>query len=178
MALVYATSPRGACHNQSDYFLADIGQVDPNLKLKFYSRHGGGEKATNVVRHQDWRSLFNSLILCLFSNIAPETVVSLVNTACGRDYSLEELVQVGERGFNIKRVINNRFGITRENDKLPKALLEPLPDAIGEGAGFTPDLESMLALYYQARGWEPKTGRPSSAKLIELGLESGLREDP
>ena len=28
MALVYATSPRGACHNQSDYFIADMGQVE------------------------------------------------------------------------------------------------------------------------------------------------------
>ncbi len=29
MALVYATSPRGACHNQSDYFLADLGRSNP-----------------------------------------------------------------------------------------------------------------------------------------------------
>ena len=28
MAIVYATSPRGACHNQSDYFLVEIGQTE------------------------------------------------------------------------------------------------------------------------------------------------------
>ncbi|HEX7975926.1 MAG TPA: aldehyde ferredoxin oxidoreductase C-terminal domain-containing protein [Anaerolineales bacterium] len=32
MALVYATSPRGACHNQSDYFFVDVGQVERFLQ--------------------------------------------------------------------------------------------------------------------------------------------------
>src|SRR5688500_19210984 len=40
---------------------------------------------------------------------------------------------------NLKRAINNRMGLTRSNDKLPKALLEPFPD--GGSAGFVPDLE-------------------------------------
>ncbi len=34
MALVYATSPRGACHNQSDYFLVDFGQVETSLGME------------------------------------------------------------------------------------------------------------------------------------------------
>jgi len=43
MALVYATSPRGACHNQSDYFLVDVGQVEPTLGMDYYIRHGQSE---------------------------------------------------------------------------------------------------------------------------------------
>ncbi len=176
MALVYATSPRGACHNQSDYFFVDIGQVDPVLKIDYFSRHGGAEKAANVARHQDWRSLYNSLILCNFSNIAPEMVVSLVNAACGTAFSLEDLFLIGERGFNLKRVINHRLGLTRANDTLPKGLLEPLPDAVGEGEGFVPDIETMLKLYYIARGWDPETGVPTHETLEELGLRFTTQE--
>jgi aldehyde:ferredoxin oxidoreductase len=61
------------------------------------------------------------------------------------------------------------MGLTRANDKLPKALLEPFPD--GGSAGYVPDFQSMLLAYYEARGWDSGTGQPSKAKLLQLGLE-------
>jgi aldehyde:ferredoxin oxidoreductase len=69
----------------------------------------------------------------------------------------------------LKRAINIRLGLIRENDKLPKALLEPLSD--GPAAGYVPPLESMLPAYYKARGWDLQTGKPTPAKLNELGLD-------
>jgi aldehyde:ferredoxin oxidoreductase len=29
----------------------------------------------------------------------------------------------------------------------------------------------MLSAYYEARGWDAETGKPSREKLVELGLE-------
>jgi aldehyde:ferredoxin oxidoreductase len=52
MALVYATSPRGACHNQSDYFLVDIGNILTSIGMHQFSRQGGGEKAQNVAHNE------------------------------------------------------------------------------------------------------------------------------
>ena len=66
------------------------------------------------------------------------------------------------------------MGLTRANDKLPKALLEPFPD--GGSAGFVPDIEGMLNAYYQHRGWDFETGKPSRNKLIELGLADIARD--
>jgi aldehyde:ferredoxin oxidoreductase len=169
MALVYATSPRGACHNQSEYFIVDMGQADSSLGLKFYDRHAGAEKAANVPRHQDWHTLFNSLVMCLFANVPVETIMALINTACGLDWGVEDLFRAGERAWNLKRAINNRLGLTRVNDKLPKALLEPYQD--GGSAGYVPPFADMLAAYYTARGWDPETGKPTPEKLAELGLE-------
>ena len=169
MALVYATSPRGACHNQSDYFYVDIGQVDETLGLEFYDRHGGAEKAKNVVIHQNWRTVFNSLVMCIFGNVAPEEVVALINAGCGLDWDIEEMLKCGERGWNLKRAINNRLGLRRENDKLPKTLLEALPD--GGAAGFEIDFLPMLKAYYEAREWDWTTGFPKREKLEGLGLE-------
>jgi aldehyde:ferredoxin oxidoreductase len=59
MALVYATSPTGANHNQSDYFLADIGHVETSIGMDYYSLMRRREGA-NVARHQDWRTIFHS----------------------------------------------------------------------------------------------------------------------
>jgi aldehyde:ferredoxin oxidoreductase len=174
MALVYATSPRGADHNQSDYFFVDWGQVEPSLGLQFFSKGAGAEKAANVARHQDWRTVSNALVICLFANQPVETVVGLVNAACGYDLDVPGLLLAGERGWNIKRAVNNRLGLTRLNDRLPKALLEPLPD--GPVAGYVPPLEAMLEAYYAARGWDPLTGKPSREKLVSIGLEAAAED--
>jgi aldehyde:ferredoxin oxidoreductase len=169
MALVYATSPRGACHNQSDYFFADIGQIEEELGFVFYDRQGGAEKAANVARHQDWRTVFNSIVMCLFGNISAEEILDLIKTGCGYDWAVDELFRVGERGWTIKRAINNKLGLRRENDSLPKTLLEPLPD--GGAAGYIIPFDEMLKSYYQARDWDWETGYPSEAKLKELDLK-------
>jgi aldehyde:ferredoxin oxidoreductase len=171
MALVYATSPRGACHNQSDYFLIDMGQVLTSLGMKAIDRQGGAEKARNVAIHQDWRTVANSLVMCLFANVPAETVVELVNASCGFNWQLVDLMRSGERGWNLKRALNNRLGLTRKNDKLPKALLQPYGDHPAGADGIAPDLDQMLEAYYDVRGWDKKTGYPKKEKLISLGLD-------
>ena len=168
MAIVYATSPRGACHNQSDYFLVEIGQVDASLGLEFYDRHAGAEKASNVAKHQDFRTVNNSLVLCMFANVPPETMLNLVNAACGNEYTLAGLLQCGERAWNLKRLINLNLGLTRANDILPKPLLQAYAE--GGAAGFVIPFDEMMAGYYLARGWDPDTGKPVQEKLEELGL--------
>ena len=170
MALTYATSPRGACHNQSDYFMVDIlGQVEPELGLQVFDRQAGAEKAANVARHQNWRTVFNALVMCIFANVPPQTVLALVNAAAGETYTLGDLLQSGERTWNLKRLINRNLGLTRANDTLPEALLTPYED--GGSAGYRIPFEEMLAAYYAARGWDSGTGMPTAEKLTELGIE-------
>ncbi|MCL4528624.1 MAG: aldehyde ferredoxin oxidoreductase family protein [Chloroflexi bacterium] len=174
MALSYATSPRGACHNQSDYFFVDWGHITPEIGIEYFPRHGDGAKAANVARHQNWRTVYNSMVMCIFANIAPQTQVDLVNAACGYDWTIDEMMKVGERGWNIKRAINNRLGLTAANDKLPKALLEPL--STGGTEGYVPDIQGMLYAYYDARGWDEKTGYPTKEKLLSLGLDDVAKD--
>ena len=174
MALSYATSPRGACHNQSDYFFVDWGHTHEELGITYFDRHDHAEKAANVARHQDWRTVFNSIVMCIFANTEPEMQVKLINAACGLDWDLDDMMKCGERGWNLKRAINHRMGLTAANDKLPKAMLEPFPD--GGSAGYVPDIQGMLYAYYQARGWDMETGRPSREKLLELDLEDVAKD--
>jgi aldehyde:ferredoxin oxidoreductase len=170
MALVYATSPRGGCHNQSDYFLADIGQVDDSLGLEYFDRHAGAEKAANVARHQDWRTVGNALVLCHFANVSPQTILELTNAACGLDWSLDDMMRSGERGWNLKRMINLNLGLLPSDDRLPAPMLEALPD--GGAEGYVIPFDEMLSAYYTARSWDAETGKPTHEKLVELNLEN------
>ena len=172
MALVYVTSPRGACHNQSDYFMVEMGASIDELGIPMTERLEDAGKAHYVARHQDWRTVCNSLVMCVYANTPPSTVVKLLSAATGHDWSLEEMMRAGERAWNLKRVYNCRLGLTRATEKLPKLLLEPLPD--GGQAGHVPDMELMLHEYYAARGWDEATGLPTAQKLAELGLNIQL----
>jgi aldehyde:ferredoxin oxidoreductase len=171
MALTYATSPIGASHNQSDYFMVDVGQAEEELGIRFMGRRAGAEKAYNVARHQDWRTLFNSLVMCVFSNVPPGMVVNLINAACGLELNLEDVMRIGERGWQLKRVINNRLGIRRRHDTLPAAMQKPYMDRMFDPElAYTPPFDEMLDAYYEARGWDAVTGIPNRQRLEELGL--------
>ena len=168
-ALSYLTSPRGACHNQSDYFSIELGGSMEDLGLPMTDRFTDLGKAGYVARHQHWRTVCNSLVMCFFAVVPAQTVLELVNAALGLDASLADLLRAGERGWNLKRIINLRLGLKPENEKLPKLLLQPLED--GGQAGHVPDVAAMLDEYYQASGWDRSTGWPTPEKIAELGLD-------
>jgi len=168
-ALVYLTSPRGACHNQGDYFLVEMGNSIDDLHIPMTDRLEDSGKAAYVARHQDWRTVNNCLVNCFFAATSPSTLVNLLSAATGHTWTLEEMLRAGERAWNLKRMINGRLGWTRANEKLPRLLLEPLPD--GGQAGHVPNVDLMLKEYYDARGWDPATGMPTPPKLEESGLD-------
>lgn len=69
---------------------------------------------------------------------------------------------MGERLFNLKRLINVPLGVSAKDDTLRQQLLtHPCPS--GKAKGMFPDLDLILRGYYQLRG-------PSEAKSKELGL--------
>ena len=87
------------------------------------------------------------------------------------------MLQAGERIVNLERVILARWGLSRKDDYLPKRFLEePLPEESNMAAGMLFENEQLLDEYYPFRGWDKKTGRPTEAKLKELGLEHTLAD--
>ena len=170
MGLVYATSPRGACHLQGDMFLVDLGAPVPELDIQIGDRfESSPAKALMVSRAQDWRTLYNSLVMCVFCNPPVNTILGMLNAATGWSVQVSDLLPLGERAFNLKRMLNGKLGLTAHNDRLPKLLLQPLPMSGAETR--VPDMGVLLPAYYQVRGWDAQTGMPTSEKLRELGLE-------
>jgi aldehyde:ferredoxin oxidoreductase len=167
-ALAYVTSPRGACHNQSDYFNIDMGGAMDEIGVPMTDRFESAGKAALVARHQSWRTVCNALVMCFFAVVPAQTVADLINAAVGQAWSLDDLLRIGERAWNLKRVINLRYGLTPASEKLPKLLLESLPD--GGQEGHVPDMDVLLDEYYAACDWDRATGWPSKEKLVELNL--------
>ena len=108
--------------------------------------------------------------------VASDEWVELVAHCLGREFTYDDLVKVGERAYNLARVYNVREGITRADDTLPPRLLEePLPE--GPAAGMVNEnLPAMLDKYYELRGWDKATGKPTPEKLKELGLEEYIAD--
>jgi aldehyde:ferredoxin oxidoreductase len=170
LALQYATMPRGACHTAFAYII-ERGLKIPELGLdKSWDRFTVEGKAELVKTMQDYILVFDSLALCKFlvhSGVPPSLIVEGLSAITGWDISLKELLLIGERIFNIKRLFNVRCGIRSEHDALPKRLQTPLTD--GAAKGKVPNLNHMLKEYYRLRGWD-ENGIPTKEKLAELGL--------
>jgi aldehyde:ferredoxin oxidoreductase len=170
MAVAYATSPRGACHDQADMFLATIGNIGPGAypwgveATDRFQNEGKGRLAAIL---QDYRAIHNSLVICIFVNPPPDQLINALNYATGFTYDLDQLKRTGERIVNMKRLFNLKMGLTRKDDRLPKIVLTPLE---GPLEGNVPDLDLQLSEYYAFRKWDPTTGKPSKDKLEELGL--------
>ena len=164
--LAYATNNRGGCHVRAYMISPEIlgapEKLDPQ-ELK--------GKPEWVKIFQDLTAVIDSAGLCLFSSFAlgAPDYCELLNKATGFGYTVDEMMQAGERIWNIERVSNLKAGLTYKDDTLPKKLLEE-PIKSGPNAGKVHRLSELLPHYYEIRGWDER-GVPSAAKLKELGLE-------
>lgn len=121
-----------------------------------------------MVTMQNWHDAIDSLIMCKFTFLPPAAVASILSMVTGWTVRHQELLEAGERNYNLKRVFNIRCGATRKDDALPKRLLrEPLQE--GGSRGEVVQLEEMLPEYYRLRGWD-RNGVPTKEKLNSLGL--------
>ena len=78
------------------------------------------------------------------------------------------MLKAGERIWNLERMFNMKAGFTKEDDTLPKRLLEE-PAPRRPAKGHVVELAKMLEEYYELRGWD-ENGLPTEEKLEELGL--------
>ncbi|MBN1315063.1 MAG: aldehyde ferredoxin oxidoreductase family protein [Anaerolineales bacterium] len=171
MAVTYALSPRGACHMEGDMYGVDTGQ-GPAIELGVLPGdrfETGEEKGRISALNQAWRNLYNALTLCQFQNPGPEQVLKALNNITGWELALDDLMTLGKRITTLKRMLNLRLGLCREDDRLPELLTRSLE---GGTEGNVPDLETLLAGAYAEYGWDPETGEPTPETLANLALDS------
>ncbi len=169
LAASYATGPRGACHLKGDYYTVDIGGGVPELGLgSTGNRLSSVDTGERAAKFQSVKDLYDSLTLCKFSP-APLTLIGqALGAVTGWEYTPNDLLTAGDRSMTIKRAISNKLGLKRKDDKLPKICLQALKE--GSTAGTAPDMNLLMKDYYQYRGWDWDTGRPTEKKLNELDL--------
>lgn len=122
---------------------------------------------------EDALTVFDCAGACKFMGmcLATEEWIDLIRYGLGwDDFSVVDFRTIGERVYNLARAFSIREGLTAADDTLPKRLLEePLPE--GPAKGHVNDLAPLLDAYYELRGWDKATGKPTPEKLRELGLE-------
>ncbi|MBM3703123.1 MAG: aldehyde ferredoxin oxidoreductase family protein, partial [Actinobacteria bacterium] len=172
VALGYATSARGACHLSAfthDFeggaCVPDLGYPEPLNRLETKG------KPEYVIKFQNLMNMFDSLTCCkfvLFGGITLKQLTEGLNLITGFEFDENTFLKTGERIFNLKRLYNLQYGITRADDILPPKFLAHKRDKGENGA--LPNLGEMLDEYYSLRGWD-KLGIPADAKIKELGLD-------
>ena len=168
MALGLAVNARGADHNRSGAYEADLsGDLD--------RLDGGDAHVAAAIETEDRAAVMDSLILCKFLRgvfTSPfDEWAALLASVTGWDVTGSELRAVARRIVLAKRVYNIREGWRTEDDWLPDRLLnEPLTLPSGRVAALTADrLRAMIDAYYTMRGLDPR-GRPDPAALADLYL--------
>ncbi|HSC04826.1 MAG TPA: aldehyde ferredoxin oxidoreductase family protein [Solirubrobacteraceae bacterium] len=176
MALGLAVNARGADHNRSGAYEADLSGVHDRLV-------GGEPHVAGAIETENRAAVMDSLILCkflrgVFEDPFPEWA-KLLELVTGWDVDADELAVTARRVVLAKRLFNLREGWTREEDWLPDRFLsESLELESGRTATLTADrLEAMIASYYRGRGLD-ETGVPSPETVGELSLRGLMDSEP
>lgn len=164
IGVTYATSNRGGCHVRGYLISPEILGLPEQL-----DRTEAEGKAKWAMIFQDLTAVIDSMGSCLFTSFAlgaPE-YAALLNAATGTNYDANQLLEVGERIYNIERLFNKEAGMKPEDDTLPKRLIEePIPE--GPSEGMTSKIKVTLPDYYKVRGWVDAF--PTEETLARLGL--------
>jgi aldehyde:ferredoxin oxidoreductase len=168
MALGMAVNARGADHNRSGAYEADLAGGHDRLA-------GGEAQAAAAIMTEDRAAVMDSLILCkflrgVFADPFSEWA-ALLSAVTGWDVDADELQGTAVRIVLAKRLFNLREGWTRAEDWLPDRFLgETLELESGRHASLTPDrLRTMIDAYYEGRGLD-RDGLPDADQLEALGL--------
>jgi aldehyde:ferredoxin oxidoreductase len=173
MGLAYATSPIGGSHMRGDPAYFELFGVPEAM-----DPHQWEGKAKVTKAFQDLSAIIDAAGLCIFFavrnlaakdlGVAPVGILEYLNAATGANYTLEELMQAGERIINAERLFLTKAGFTSKDDSLPDRLTQT-PAPTGPAKGLVCHLEEMLDDYYEERNWTAK-GIPRQALLKQLDL--------
>jgi aldehyde:ferredoxin oxidoreductase len=171
-ATAFATSARGACHLSGFSHTFERALKCPEIGIdEPMDRFDVVGKGILAAKTQNLMGMMDSLKLCkfiLFGGITLTDIVAWYRDVTGVGMDVAEFIKTGERIFNLKRLYNVNFGISRKDDTLPFRSLSF--ERVGEGlTPNLPPLGTLLSEYYDFRGWS-EDGIPTRHKIEDLGL--------
>ena len=113
-----------------------------------------------------WNTIFLNV------GISIEFQANALSAGTGRETGIEEILEAASRISCQERAYAVREGMTKDQDTLPKKLINYSMAGTYPDDKVTPEgLEKMKDEYYQAMGWDVKTGVPTLDTLRALNLE-------
>ncbi|MBL8095824.1 MAG: aldehyde ferredoxin oxidoreductase family protein [Anaerolineales bacterium] len=187
LALIYAVNAFGADHQSSEHDpMVESGATDQymerlgllGIKERLEDRSLGRGKVEFAYTTQKMYSFLDSGNLCQFvfgpawNLYGPAETVEAVRAITGwTDFTLEEMQTIGDRRLAMLRVFNQREGLGRNDDRLPKKFFKALGGK-GPTAGVAldeADIESAKDMYYELAGCDVD-GRVTPERLAALDL--------
>ena len=145
---------------------------------------GSPDELLMTLWYNHLTSAYNSLGLCMFSSsvadaLGPSYQAALYSAATGVETTASDMMEAGERVFNLMRMYIVREGVRREDDHWPDSFYkEPSPAGGEKGPAFDrATFERHLTRYYRLRGWDER-GIPTEETLRRLGLDDITGDTP
>jgi len=187
LAVNYAVNPFGADHQSSEHDPAlmapddDQNWIWPNQLASFKKCDSYGilddNKAKFAWETQKFYAMMDTLCLCQFAwgpawqLYGPDDLVKFCKFGANIDWNISTLQEVGERRIVMMKLFNQKLGLTRKDDILPKKAFLPIEYRKGEIAQITEtQFENALTSYYSYAGWDPESGLPKKETIERLGL--------
>jgi len=153
-ALSFMTINRGADHLGWPH-MPWRGIAVPELGINARDdRYNESEEVVDIViKMQNLMTVYDSLVMCKYAFTAGLTVTDIINLlkyATGREYTVNKLMEIGDRIWKIERWIDNQLGVTSKDDKLPQRMLTP--HANRSDTKVPSIVEKWLPIYYKKRG--------------------------
>ena len=182
-ALGIATSSRGADHLRSRPTLEIFLKLPEEVKERIYGKgvpkdptsYIGKEKT--VYFSDNIFAAIDSLGICKFichGFNSPHFIdyiwmKKLIYSASGWKFSEKDIQEIGKRIIDIERMFNNREGISRKDDTLPKRYFDdPMPLNIAKGHHINrKEFNKLLSKYYKIRNWTDD-GQVKKERVKEL----------
>jgi aldehyde:ferredoxin oxidoreductase len=171
----YVADPTPGRHTAGGYGVAEqMGLADVSLDglrmptAEKYQYQGKGEVQavwSNLIQ------VLNCAGLCMFSAMySTMPLAELLGSVTGWEWSIEGLLQAGERIQTLRQAFNVREGFVPADFRLPDRARGEPPFPVGPTAGVTVDVDTMVREYYAAMSWDAVSGRPASERLVALDL--------
>ena len=168
-ALGIATSSRGADHLRSRPTLEIFLKLPKEVKEKIYGEGIPNDPTSYIAKEKtvyfsdNIFAVIDSLGICKFichGFNSPHFVdytwmKKLIHCASGWTVNEKDLENVGKRIIDIERMFNNREGVSRKDDSLPKRYFDdPMPLNLSKGHHIDrKEFDKLLTRYYKIRGW-------------------------
>ncbi len=186
-ALAFSLNPRGPDHLHAQP-QAEFGRhpaarelVRRLLGSERYCDPSSIEGKPEIVQwHEDVFAVTDCLGLCSFATTTSYVIdvpcmLRLISAAFDVHFTEQELLKIGERTVVLERCFNLRENCSRK-DILPWRMVnQPITEGPKKGqVNSEKEMSEMLRKYYECRGYESGTGRPTRLLLSSLGLLQDL----
>ena len=168
----YCTDATPSRHMQGGSAYLESGMLIPGIPFKqmgkyTYTGKGDAHRYMSNLSH-----VVNASGLCYFAVwiYGVKMIPQFLEFATGKNYSMEDLLIIGERIASLRMAFNIREGVRLSDWKIPGRMIGDPPLKAGPLKDITIDIPTLTREYLEKTGWDAKTGKPSENKLEELGL--------